>query len=102
VLRGDPVFKMALHQSRLCSQPSRIENMPRRPELYRMAMLDLYCDSFPIIPNHLTLDLDESFDRGDQELRKFNAYYDDFLPIHIFDTSGRCPCCGRQRHRARS
>jgi hypothetical protein len=44
-----------------------------------MAMLDLYCDSFPIIPNHLTLDLDESFDRGEQELRKFNAYYDDFL-----------------------
>ena len=38
---------------------------------------------------HLTLDLDESFDRGEQELRKFNAYYDDFLPIHIFDTSGR-------------
>jgi hypothetical protein len=63
--------------------------MPRRPELYRMAMLDLYCDSFPIVPSHLTLDLDESFDRGEQELRKFNAYYDDFLPIHIFDTSGR-------------
>ena len=61
--------------------------MPRRPELYRMAMLDLYCDSFP--SRHLTLDLDESFDRGEQELRKFNAYYDDFLPIHIFDTSGR-------------
>src|SRR5688572_6572545 len=38
---------------------------------------------------HLTLDLDESFDRGEQQLRKFNAYYDDFLPIHIFDTSGR-------------
>jgi hypothetical protein len=65
--------------------------MPRRPELYRMAMLDLYCDSFPVVPSHLTLDLDESFDRGEQELRKFNAYYDDwgFLPIHIFDTSGR-------------
>jgi hypothetical protein len=45
------------------------------------------------VPHHLTLDLDESFDRvhGEQELRKFNAYYDDwgFLPIHIFDTSGR-------------
>jgi Transposase DDE domain group 1 len=102
VLRGDPVFKMALDRPpvtgpALCSQPtvSRIENMPRRPELYRMAqaMLDLYCDSFPSVPNHLTLDLDESFDRvhGEQELRKFNAYYDDwgFLPIHIFDTSGR-------------
>ena len=113
VLRGDPVFKMALDRPpvsgpALCSQPtvSRLENMPRRPELYRMAkaMLDLYCDSFPVVPSHLTLDLDESFDRvhGEQELRKFNAYYDDFLPIHIFDTSGRCPCCGRQRHRARS
>src|SRR3954464_5296799 len=67
--------------------------MPWRTELYRMAkaMLDLYCDSFPVVPNHLTLDLDESFDRGEQELRKFNAYYDDwgFLPLHIFDTSGR-------------
>ena len=58
---------------------------------YRMAqaMLDLYCDSFPVVPSHLTLDLDESFDRvhGEQELRKFNAYYDDwgFLPIHIYD-----------------
>src|SRR5918993_410068 len=68
---------------------------PRRTELYRMAeaMLDLYCDSFPVVPHHLTLDLDESFDRvhGEQELRKFNAYYDDwgFLPIHICDTSGR-------------
>jgi hypothetical protein len=102
VLRGDPVFKMALDRPpvsgpALCSQPtvSRIENMPRRTELYRMgkAMLDLYCDSFPIVPSHLTLDLDESFDRvhGEQERRKFNAYYDDwgFLPIHIFDTRGR-------------
>src|SRR5919107_1353389 len=101
-MRGDPVFKMALDRPpvsgpALCSQPtvSRIENMPRRTELYRMAqsMLDLYCDSFPVVPSHLTLDLDESFDRvhGEQELRKFNAYYDDwgFLPIHIFDTSGR-------------
>ena len=102
VLRDDPIFKMALDRPpvsgpALCSQPtvSRLENMPRRPELYRMAkaMLDLYCDSFPVVPSHLTLDLDESFDRvhGEQELRKFNAYYDDwgFLPIHIFDTSGR-------------
>ena len=51
VLRDDPAFKMALDPvsgPALCSQPSRIENMPRRPELYRMAMLDLYCDSFPV------------------------------------------------------
>ena len=50
-------------------------------------------DARPLLfpDRHLTLDLDESFDRvhGEQELRKFNAYYDDFLPIHIFDTSGR-------------
>ena len=102
VLRDDPAFKMALDRPpvsgpALCSQPtvSRVENLARRTELYRMgeAMLELYCDSFPVVPHHLTLDLDESFDRvhGEQELRKFNAYYDDwgFLPIHIFDTSGR-------------
>src|SRR5688500_915400 len=44
VLRDDPAFKMTLDPvsgPALCSQPSRIENMPRRPELYRMAMLDL-------------------------------------------------------------
>ena len=102
VLRDDPAFKMALDRPpvsgpALCSQPtvSRVENLAQRTELYRMgeAMLELYCDSFPVVPHHLTLDLDESFDRvhGEQELRKFNAYYDDwgFLPIHIFDTSGR-------------
>jgi hypothetical protein len=102
VLRGDPVFKMALDRPpvsgpALCSQTtvSRIENMPRRTELYHMgkAMLDLYCDRFPIVPSHLTRDLDDSFDRvhGEQERRKFNADYDDwgFLPTHIFDTSGR-------------
>ena len=102
VLRDDPAFKMALDRPpvsgpALCSQPtvSRVENLARRTELYRMgeAMLELYCDSFPVVPRHLTLDLDESVDRvhGEQELRKFNAYYDDwgFLPIHIFDTSGR-------------
>jgi hypothetical protein len=102
VLRDDPAFKMALDRPpvsgpALCSQPtvSRVENLPGRTDLYRMgeAMLELYCDSFPVAPRHLTLDLDESFDRvhGEQELRKFNAYYDDwgFLPIHIFDTSGR-------------
>ena len=53
VLRGDPIFKMALAPVSglaLCSQPtvSLIENMPQRTELYRMAMLDLWCDSFPI------------------------------------------------------
>ena len=81
VLRDDPAFKMALDRPpvsglALCSQPtvSRVENLAQRTELYRMgeAMLELYCDSFPVVPHHLTLDLDESFDRvhGEQELRK--------------------------------
>ena len=55
VLRDDPAFKMALDRPpvsgpALCSQPSRVENLAQRTELYRMAkaMLDLYCDSFPI------------------------------------------------------
>src|SRR3954454_5103131 len=74
--------------------------MPRRTELYRMAqaMLGLYCGSFPVVPSHLTLDLDESFDRvnGEQQLRKFHAYYDDwgFLRLHIFDASGRLAVSG--------
>ena len=77
-LRNDPAFKMALARPpvsgpALCSQPtvSRVENLARRTELYRMAeaMLDLYCDSFPVVPHHLTLDLDESFDRVHGELR---------------------------------
>ena len=39
-------------------------------------------DARPVVrqfpDRHLTLDLDESFDRGEQQLRKFNAYYDDW------------------------
>jgi hypothetical protein len=54
-LRGDPMFKMALDRlpvsgDALCSQStvSRLENLPRRTDLYRMAaaLVDLYCDSF--------------------------------------------------------
>src|SRR3954449_8424004 len=112
VLRDDPAFKMALDRPpvsgpALCSQPtvSRLENMPRRPELYRMAMLDLYCDSFPSVPSHLTLDLDESFDRvdGEQDLRKFNAYYDDwgFLPRLILGFGVLAEECAGCDHRVR-
>jgi len=101
-LRGDPMFKMALDRlpvsgDALCSQStvSRLENLPRRADLYRMAaaLVDLYCDSFAQVPSHITLDLDDTFDRvhGGQQLSLFNAYYDDygFQPIHIFDASGR-------------
>jgi hypothetical protein len=100
VLRGDPVFKMALDPV-----SAVLAALPHREHAAAPGTLS-HGDARPVLrqfpDRHLTLDLDESFDRGEQELRKFNAYYDDFLPIHIFDTSGRCPCCGRRRHRARS
>jgi hypothetical protein len=54
LLRGDPMFKMALDLSpsdrELCSQStiSRLENLPDARTLLRMgrAMVDLYCESF--------------------------------------------------------
>jgi hypothetical protein len=86
-LRGDPMFKMALDRlpvsgDALCSQSTvwRLENLPGRSDLYRMAaaLVDLYCDSFVQVPSHITLDLDDTFDRvhGGQQLHQFNAFYD--------------------------
>src|SRR5215218_3931951 len=86
-LRHDPVFKLALNQlpdaAALCSQPtiSRLENLPDLRALLRMAraMVGLY--------------LDDTFDavHGEQQLRLFNAYYDEygFQPIVVFDGEGR-------------
>jgi hypothetical protein len=101
-LRQDPVFKMALgrrpeEDPALCSQStvSRLENLPSRPALYRMAqaLVDQYCASFAQVPGHIVLDLDDSFDatHGSQELQLFNAHYNEhgFQPIVIFDGSGR-------------
>ena len=100
-LRHDPAFKLALGRlpdaASLCSQPtiSRLENLPRPRELLRMgqAMVGLYCNSFRQVPRRITLDIDDTFDavHGGQQLRLFNAYYDEygFQPIVVFDGEGR-------------
>src|SRR5208282_4619245 len=97
----DPMFKMALDLSpsdrELCSQStiSRLENLPNVRALLRMgrAMVDLYCESFQKVPRRITLDLDDTFDavHGGQQLRLFNAHYDEygFQPIVVFDGEGR-------------
>ena len=81
----------------LCSQStvSRLENLPDRRMLLKMArgMVDLYCTSFAQVPKRITLDIDDTFDavHGGQQLRLFNAHYDDygFQPIVVFDGDGR-------------
>ena len=100
-LRHDPAFKLALGRlpdgGALCSQPtiSRLENLPRPRDLLRMgqAMVALYCASFRHVPRRITLDIDDTFDavHGGQQLRLFNAYYDEygFQPIVVFDGEGR-------------
>src|SRR6201997_3448467 len=100
-LRGDPMFKMALDLApsdrELCSQPtiSRLENLPDVRELLRMGgtMVDLYCESFRQVPKRIVLDIDDTFDavHGGQQLRLFNAHYDEygFQPIVVFDGEGR-------------
>jgi Transposase DDE domain group 1 len=100
-LRTDPMFKMALDLSpsdrELCSQStiSRLENLPDARTLLRMgrAMVDLYCESFRQVPKRITLDIDDTFDavHGGQQLRLFNAHYDEygFQPIVVFDGEGR-------------
>ncbi len=100
-LRHDPVFKLALDGlpdgAALCSQPtiSRLENLPDLRALLRMgrAMVGLYCGSFRQVPRRIVLDVDDTFDavHGGQQLRLFNAYYDEygFQPIVVFDGEGR-------------
>ena len=100
-LRSDPMFKIALDLSpsdrELCSQStiSRLENLPDARALLRMgrAMVDLYCESFKQVPKRITLDIDDTFDpvHGGQQLRLFNAHYDEygFQPIVVFDGEGR-------------
>jgi len=100
-LRVDPVFKMAHDLAPsdrdLCSQStiSRLENLPDVRALLRMgrAMVDLYCGSFRQVPKRIVLDVDDTFDavHGGQQLRLFNAHYDEygFQPIVVFDGEGR-------------
>jgi hypothetical protein len=87
-LRGDPMFKLAMERlpehADLCSQStiSRIENLPDARALLRMgrAMVDHYCQSFRHVPRRIVLDIDDTFDavHGGQQLRLFNAHYDDY------------------------
>ena len=57
------------------------------------AMVDLYCASFRQVPKRIVLDIDDTFDavHGGQQLRLFNAHYDEygFQPIVVFDGEGR-------------
>jgi hypothetical protein len=45
------------------------------------------------VPRRIVLDVDDTFDavHGEQQLRLFNAYYDEygFQPIVVFDGEGR-------------
>ena len=100
-LRCDPMFKLAMErlpgQRDLCSQPtiSRLENLADTRALLRMGreMVDLYCASFAKVPKKIILDIDDTFDavHGGQQLRLFNAHYDEygFQPIVVFDGTGR-------------
>jgi hypothetical protein len=100
-LRTDPMFKLALERlpsdGELCSQPtiSRLENLPDTRALLRLgrALIEQYCASFRQVPKRIILDVDDTFDRvhGEQQLRLFNAYHDDygFQPIIVFDGEGR-------------
>ncbi len=101
-LRDDPAFKLALERdpetgAALCSQPtiSRMENLAYTRALIRMAheMVRFFRASFARPPRQIVLDIDDTFDvvHGHQQLRLFNAYYDEygFQPIVVFDGEGR-------------
>mgnify|MGYP006433061861 FL=1 len=101
-LRDDPSFKLALERdpetgATLCSQPtiSRMENLGNTRALIRMGheMVRLVCASFARAPRQIVLDIDDTFDavHGHQQLRLFNAYYDEygFQPVVVFDGEGR-------------
>jgi hypothetical protein len=100
-LRSDPAFKLA--QDVLPSGPdlasqstiSRLENLPPIRTLLRIeqALIDFYCASFKRVPKRIVLDFDDTFDpvHGGQQLRLFNAHYDEygFQPMVVFDGEGR-------------
>jgi hypothetical protein len=95
--RSDPVLKAVCGRlpegSDLGSQPTmtRLENAPRRTELYRMglAFVDNYTASYPTPPQGIILDMDDTCDptHGSQQLSLFNTYYDEqcYMPLHMYD-----------------
>ena len=105
-LRHDPALKIACERLpdtglALASQPtlSRLENTPSWRQLGRMglALIDLFCDSFSAVPDHIVLDIDDTTDRtyGDQQLCLFNTHAQGycFQPIHIYDAATGKPVC---------
>ena len=60
---------------------------------WRAPWSTLYCGTFRQVPRRITLDIDDTFDavHGGQQLRLFNAHYDEygFQPIVVFDGEGR-------------
>ena len=97
-LRHDPAFKAACGRlpilgEPLASQPSmsRMENRPRRSELYRIAhaLFDTFVASYDQAPQSLLLDIDDTADEvhGVQQQVLFNGYYDSYcyLPLHLYE-----------------
>ena len=74
--------------------------MPRRPELYRKAMLDLYCDSFPIatspwISTRASIGASRNCASSTPTTMTF-CRSTSSTPA----AGWPCPCCGRRRRRA--
>jgi hypothetical protein len=97
-LRHDLAFKAACERLPLVGEPlasqptmSRLENAPRRSELYRMApgLLETFLASYGRAPQSLLLDIDDTADEvhGAQQLALFNGHYDAYcyLPLHIYE-----------------
>jgi len=103
-LRTDPLLKLVcgrLPESDpdLASQPtfSRLENARSARDCYRLAVAlgEVYLRERERAggPKRIVLDLDDTFDavHGGQQLRLFNAHYNEygFQPIVVFDGEGR-------------
>ena len=97
-LKGDPALKIAagrhpVDDPDLASQPtiSRLENMVTRKDLMRIAyaLCDHFIASYKRRPKVIVLDMDCTTDvvHGDQQLRLFNAYENEycFQPFHVYE-----------------
>jgi hypothetical protein len=55
------------------------------------AMIDIYCASYPVAPDAVALDIDDTCDvvHGYHQLSFWNGHHGErcFLPIHIYDTA---------------
>jgi len=98
VLRHDPAFKAAcgrlpIEGEPLASQPtmSRLENAPRRSNLYRMAqgLFETFVASYERAPQAMLGDMDDTADEvhGAQQQSLFNGYYGAYcyLPLHMYE-----------------